>query len=202
MNLLKIIIVIGFGMMLISCGNNDQRAVEVDRIENGVPKTKDGRIILSSESNALIIPSGQFEGVGISSAQLASIIEGEVENISQVYNLSFKAGVSLENLEEKSGGLVTGIQNFITENLPAVNKMIEDSPIEIPFIASFSVSTQSSAVYDGIECFCVISEKSSDFHLELKNCGNDQAVLKKTRILVNMSSIVVDQAQLKTRDVL
>ena len=204
MNLLKIIIIVGLGTVLISCGgqNDNQRAVEIAKVENGVATAKDGRMILSSESNALTIPSGQFEGVEINSAQLASIIEGEVKSISKVYNLSFKAGVSLDQLDE-SGDLIANVQNFMRENLPIVNKMIKDSPISIPFITSFSVGTHASAVYDGIECASFISESShAGFQLELRSCGNSQVVLSKTRILVDMNSIVVDQGQIKARDVL
>ena len=88
MNVLKVIIVVGFGMILLACGGESKRSAE--GAEEGMPKTEDGRIVLSSElpDKGLVIPEGEAEDKVISSQKLTSIIVNRFDSISEVFDIS------------------------------------------------------------------------------------------------------------------
>ena len=101
MHLLKTIIFIGLGMILIHCGNNESKGavVKVDRIEDGVAKTEDGRIVLSSQSEGdLVIPEGgDLEGLRIDRALLINAILSEVKSVSEIYDLSIESSITVDD---------------------------------------------------------------------------------------------------------
>lgn len=173
MNLLKIITVVGFGMMLINCGGQDnktsQETVEVDRVEDGVAKAKDGRIILSSESESyLVIPDGEFKGFELSATRVADSIKTKVKSVSEVYDLS----------------LSSKFFPFWTDE----------------FITSFSVSTNLGDIYQDVQCISyVIFGSNMTPRLILRECENDQVAFAENLIRISMKDIVVNQQKLDAK---
>ena len=93
MNLLKIIIFIGCALQLVHCGGqgSSEREIKVARVENGVPKAEDGRVILSSEAESLTIPEGRYKGQVISKQKLEDAIAHQLRDVSEVFVYSFES---------------------------------------------------------------------------------------------------------------
>ena len=180
MNLLKTILVAVFGVGLIACGGNEensnspqnQGAVQVATVENGVPKTADGRIILSSESSGsdfLTIPEGTFEGLEIHSSAVASHIAYALNTVLRVYNLSFESSVGVADV------------------FPNINS----------FTLSFSVDS-IHGTYNGIKCDVILLRPDpEDPVLEIEDCGSDQVDLELETYL-RLKYIVVDRTQIRS----
>ena len=178
MNLLKTILFSVFGIIISACGGSNGHTVKVAKIENGVPKSEDGRIILSSESGNLIIPDGVFEGIKISSTKFASKIEDRFDMISKVYDLSMTSGFYLDDID--------------------IISSIIGQPDKV-FTVSFSVQTVSGNIHRGFECK---SHIVSDYlALSMRNCKNDQGVILNKRVYEDLESIVaeIDRQKLQVK---
>ena len=189
MYLLKTIIFIGLAVHLTHCGgqNNNESTVKVAKVENGVAKAEDGRVILSSQSEGdLVIPEGTLEGLRIDQTKLANVIAKEVEDVSRVYDLFMASSLSLDDFNIL--GRLTGFYDGT-----------------LPFITSFSVKTHSGDIYHGIECqtrFRLRSAVSSDAHLILVDCENDQVEVSFGGYSVHvilLRQIVVDEQELSKK---
>ena len=169
MYLLKTIIFIGLGIILIHCGNNESETVKVAKVEDGVAKAEDGRIILSSQSEeGLVIPEGKLKGLSVDATQLANAIARRNQRVQEVYDLSMASGFYLDEIVGFS-----------------LNK----------FTTSFSVKTVSGEIYHGIECQTTIDSSFDD--LILSRCENDQVVVKLSRFgFISLRTIVVDKQEL------
>lgn len=208
MSFLKTIIIVGFGMMLINCGgqnNNDkQGAVEIDRVEaDGTARAKDGRIVLGSQSeDHLIIPEGAFEGFQIDSTKLANAIVGRIDSVSRFSGTSVQSGVyfvtttPVTAIDRVSGiSLQSGVYFDDFDLLGAV--LSDDDPY---FTTSFSVITASGEEYHGIECQSQIDRTGYHYYLQLFNCDSDQVVVHiSTMPLMFLASIVVNPNELSAK---
>ena len=203
MHFLKTIIFIGLGIILIHCGNqnNKQETVKVDRIEEGVAKAADGRIILSSQSDThLIIPEGGFTGFKIDSTKLARMINiRTTKRISSVYNLSFSSSVHIRDA-------IAQLKNLFRE--------IDTGDI---FTTSFSVQTDLGVHYHEIQCGSNIQFSKDDaskyyltdkirqrhdgrgnWVLYLTACESDEVSIGKW-FMIPMQDIVVDQKKFSAK---
>ena len=143
MNLLKTIIFIGLALLLAHCGGqgSNEKDIKVARMENGVPKTEDGRIILSSQSEGeLVIPEGEAEGVAISRQKLAKQIEDQFDSISEVTRISFSDDF------------------YAVEIFGVIDR----------FTVSFNMRTTSGDLYENVQCVAR-SKKLTLFLLDCEN---------------------------------
>ena len=96
----KLLLFTVFGVALAACGkggeNNTlpqgQVKIQEAKLENGILEVEASYGMLSivnRDSRDLIVPEGPLEGLKISSVKLASIIERELDDVSEVYGLSF-----------------------------------------------------------------------------------------------------------------
>ena len=171
MNLLKAIIFIGCAVQLVHCGGqgSSEREIKVARVENGVSKAEDGRIILSSQSDrveGLIIPEGAAEGVAISKGKLESYIANQFDEISKVTHALFS-----DDLYPIELFWLGGLDRFTV---------------------SFNIRTTKGDILEGIQC----KATSYEVELILSNCENGQVKLYKS-INMNMSDIVLGEDENK-----
>ena len=187
MYLLKTIIFIGLAVHLIHCGgqNNNESTVKVAKVENGVAKAEDGRVILSSQSEeGLVIPEGVLEGLRIDRALLVNLIISKVKSVSEVYDLSMKSKLTIGDFD-------------------LIGKLLGSAghgPEGHPFITSFSVTTNSGVVYSEIECRTQVIDTMDTLYL--KSCANDQVKISFEGFhfyFIPLREIVVDKVELSAR---
>ena len=159
MHLLKTIISIGLAVHLINCG--------------GQGKTKDGRIVLSSQSedNSMVMPEGTCENCIVNSQKLGVEIVKKFKSISRIYDISFDSEL------------------YIDEALATIFSFGQADNTYDNFSVSFTITTLSGADHN-IEC----KARTSKRYLILENCGNDQVVLSKDWIHINFDNIVTDDS--------
>ena len=168
MNLLKAIIFIGCALQLAHCGGQGSSAkeVKVARVENGVPKAEDGRVILSSESETLlpgdrlVIPHGEAEGVTISKQKLESYITNKFDDVSEITIVSFL-------------------------NTLYVWMVTKQGRVDAPKLR-FNIRDKDGFFYEDVHCFAV----STSTELILHSCGNSEVKLNEDRIVVSISDII------------
>ena len=185
MYLLKTIIFIGLAVHLTHCGgqNNNESTVKVAKVEDGVAKAEDGRVILSSQSEGdLVIPEGALKGLRVDSTKLANAILSETQRVSEVYNLSMASGIYIDDFD---------IFGFADRG----SSLITRYPL---FTTSFSVKTVSGKTYHGIECHSHTSHMHGFgwWFLELGVCESDQVVVRVGRMSMED---VVDEKELSAR---
>ena len=150
MNLLKTIVFIGLATQLIHCGNQSESTVKVAKVENGVPKAEDGRIILSSQSEDkyLHFPRTRPFVYPVRSQQVGIAIAKQLNDIVEVYDISVEERFYL-------GEVFSETDYFST---------------------SFTAKTASGDVFN----FTCKTHALWSWGLKLENCISDQAVLRKT----------------------
>ena len=176
MNFLKTIIFIGLAVHLINCGgqSHNESTVKVAKVENGVPKTEDGRIVLSSqaEDNSLVMPEGTCENCIISSQKLGMEIAQEFESVSEVYDISLDS--DLYAVEVIDTVFIFGLFDDRLDR----------------FSISFTVKTISGAIYENIECTATTPNQAT---LYLRDCESDQVALD-TSIHIKFNKILIDDS--------
>ena len=178
-------------MALAACGGSDS-AVEASKIENGVSGAKDNRIVLSSESENQLhtIPQGPFKGIRISSKKLAEMIEEQVKAVSKVTNVSFRNNIHT---------------SFSTAQGESFNEEVLKNMFAM-MIISFSVTTSTGVIYEGVECRSLVAplafdEKAirafeehrgegTDAALVLWTCESDQVVFARKVLEIDMTDVV------------
>ena len=170
MNVLKVIIVVGFGMMLLACGGESKRSVE--GAEEGTPKAEDGRIVLSSElsDKGLVIPEGEAEGMVISSQKLANAIANHFDSISEVFDISFES------------------EFYFRELSPA--------PVGAMFTVSFDVRTTKGSIYRDIECRAYVATRSV---IIIGKCSSDQVILAKDSLGKRLRELKIEDSTTSVR---
>ena len=167
MNVLKIIIVVGFGMILLACGGESKRSVK--DAEEGMPKTEDGRIVLSSESEGfLVIPEGEAEDVVISSQKLGSAIANYFDSISEVFNISFESEL------------------YVMEVMHVFSPFTDDH--SDTFTVSFDIRTTRGSVHKDVQC----RARSNVYRFYLEECASGQVVMSLKRIKMRIDQIKVE----------
>ena len=182
MSLLKTIIFIGLALLLAHCGgqgSNSESTVKIAKVEDGVPKTEDGRTILSSESEELVIPEGGAKGVAINVQKLENYIANQFDSISEVTRMSF------------------------SDDFYAIEFAFFGSVDR--FTVLFNVRTISGTLYENIQC----EATSTKTDLIIANCENDQVVLTpssggtgnqisfSTQIMIELGSIALEKSGVK-----
>ena len=181
MNFLKIIIFIGCALQLVHCGGqgNSEKEIKVARVENGVPKAEDGRIILSSQSagaESLIIPEGVYEGRLVSKQNLENAIINSVDFISGVSDISLTSELYFK--EAATIGLTFGLA------------ALDDEVINV-FSVSFNVTVNNKVFLENIQCEGRAEKYDARYDNQeifvLNYCGNHQVVFGQKAIVMDMN---------------
>ena len=118
--------------------------------------------VSSNKANeALVIPEGAAEGVAISKRKLESYIADQFDKVSEVTHALFSD--DFYAIEIAGWGMLD------------------------VFTLSFNIRTTDGIIYEGIQCR-VFSRKTE---LNLDDCENDEVVLSKEEININMNFIVL-----------
>ena len=158
MNLLRVIICIGLAVQLTHCGDqgSSEREIKVARVENGVPKAEDGRIVLSSESphkkTSVVIPAGWYKGRHLNNAHMAEIIMSQNKSIKGIFDFDIPTFLDLATSEV-------------------------DSALGI-FTLSFSVQDMSNNIFEGVKCrFETPLVPFVSKYFKLYYCQSDKVIL-------------------------